>query len=475
MSANRSKLHYRPATGFFGDPIPFYWEGEYHVFYLEAQVDPYRRFRFTPFNHLVSTDLVNWEELPVAIPLGGPDDIDMSLGTGSVIAHDDQFYFLYCGRRFNPKREAICLATSPDLIHWEKHPGNPILVPDDSQYAPSDFRDPFPFWVPEDDRFWMVISSKLAVPSTPRPGCLALAVSKDLVNWELRPPFYAPNLHAMALECPDVFEAQGRRYTIYSADRRTFYREADRLAGPWRAAGPDRTHYYVSELYAPKTLSDGERRFLFGFLGTKGDERDDGSWEYGGDMAIPRELVPLPGGDLAERCPKEILAACGQRLEHDLDFRLGRWWKTGQAVTGRRSDGLAYAAVQNCPQDLLLELSIKLAPATGAAGILFRASADLGTFYALRLEPGWSRVVVERWDAGAPGEKALVLAERPLEAIAGRTVTVQLFLDGDIIEIFVDGLRAMCCRAYDHKTGELGIFVENGAAAFENIGLRYLP
>ena len=72
MGNNHSKIHYRPANGYFGDAIPFYWEGHYHVFYLEGQLEPERRVRFTPFNHLVSTDLVNWEELPVALPLGRP-------------------------------------------------------------------------------------------------------------------------------------------------------------------------------------------------------------------------------------------------------------------------------------------------------------------------------------------------------------------------------------------------------------------
>ena len=281
MGVSSSKLHYRPTAGYFGDAIPFYWEGQYHVFYMEGQFDPYRRVRFTPINHIVSTDLVNWEELPVAIPLGGPDDVDMSLGTGSVIAHNGQFYFLYCGRRFDPRTETVCLATSQDLVHWEKHPGNPILVADNSAYTTDHFRDPFPFWHPEEDSYWMVVSSKLADPSTPRPGCLALAVSKDLADWELRSPFYAPNTHFGALACPDVFEAQGRRYVIYSADGRPFYRVADSLLGPWLPAGPDSRDQFFDGVSAPKTLSDGRRRFLFGWLGTKEGESDDGRWEWG--------------------------------------------------------------------------------------------------------------------------------------------------------------------------------------------------
>jgi beta-fructofuranosidase len=470
-----SKLHYRPANGYFGDTIPFYWEGQYHVFYLEGQFDPYRRVRFTPFNHLFSTNLVNWEELPVALDLGAPQDVDMSLGTGTVIAHDGCFYLLYCGRRFNPTRETVCLATSQDLVHWEKSSQNPILLPDEKIYAASDFRDPFPFWIPEQGRFGMVIASKLATAGTPQPGCLGFALSEDLRHWVLQPPFYAPHTHSMALECPDLFEDLGHWHLIYSADGRTCYRSADDLAGPWQATNPDNDDQYYRGIYAPKTLFDGQRRFLFGWIGTREGERDEGEHQWGGDMLIPRELVARPGGALVEVCPPEILAACPPLGAYHYDFRLGRWQNSEKALWGRRQDGLAYAVVNHCPQNLLVDLTVKFAGDSQAAGVIFRAQPDLSTFYALRLEPSLGRVVIQRWQGNARQNRATVLAERPLSTIAGQPVHVQLFIDGDIIEAFVNQRTAMCCRAYDFTQGELGFFVENGEASFEQIHLKQLP
>jgi beta-fructofuranosidase len=475
MGTNHSKFHYRPEYGYFGDTIPFYWKGQYHVFYLEGQFDPYRRVRFTPFNHLVSTDLVNWEELPVAVNLGGPEDVDMSLGTGTVIAKGDQFYLLYCGRRFNPTSETVCLATSPDLIHWEKHPANPILVPDGTTYTTSDFRDPFPFWNPSRNCFSMLVASKLAAPTTPRPGCLAVAESHDLIHWGLKPPFYAPNAHSMALECPDIFEALGRWHLIYSAESRTFYRTAEDLSGPWESMTPDPPDHYFRGIYAPKTLTDGQRRFLFGWIGTRAGEQDFGDHQWGGDMLVPRELVPLPGGQLAEVCPQEILDACGPAIEYGLDFRLGYWQAIGGNLFARRQDGLAYAVLSDCPPSVLVEVSVKFSPGTQAAGICFRARADLSSCYALRLEPGFHQSTVERWDLNNGPQKVMVLAERHLEVVYSKPVLVKLMIDSDIIEVFIDDLVAMCCHGYDFKTGELGFFVENGEAIFEEVHLRQLP
>ncbi|MCY2930951.1 MAG: GH32 C-terminal domain-containing protein [Planctomycetota bacterium] len=190
-----SKLHYRPADGYFGDPVPFFWKGTWHVIYLKGQLDEWRRVRYTPYHHLVSRDLVNWEELPVALPIGGVEDIDMSLG---------RFYLLYCGRVFagdrstgsrweGAQKEVTCLATSDDLVHWTKR-GNPVLVPENSPYTVSDFRDPYPFWNEEDGQYWMVVATQTKDPAVPFRGALTLAKSKDLVRWEFAPkPFWAPN------------------------------------------------------------------------------------------------------------------------------------------------------------------------------------------------------------------------------------------------------------------------------------------
>lgn len=38
-------IYYRPEDGYVGDVIPFFWQGQYHAFYLKA---PLRRWRLNP-------------------------------------------------------------------------------------------------------------------------------------------------------------------------------------------------------------------------------------------------------------------------------------------------------------------------------------------------------------------------------------------------------------------------------------------
>lgn len=69
-----STLHYRNGNNIVGDVIPFYHEGEYHVFFLQG--DEWAR--------IVSTDLVNWRVLPLAISKGSTTDDpdDQGIWTG---------------------------------------------------------------------------------------------------------------------------------------------------------------------------------------------------------------------------------------------------------------------------------------------------------------------------------------------------------------------------------------------------------
>jgi hypothetical protein len=116
-----SPFHYRPPIekGNFGDPNPFFWNGEYHVFHMLGAVS------HSPWDHIVSKDLVHWKELPVAIEAGKQGERDEnSCGSGSVMERNGTFYLFYTGfNRGHPKgRQQVMMATSPDLVTWTKRP-----------------------------------------------------------------------------------------------------------------------------------------------------------------------------------------------------------------------------------------------------------------------------------------------------------------------------------------------------------------
>src|SRR5688572_12844442 len=122
---HRPQYHFLPPANWMNDPNGLIqWQGQYHMFY---QYNPNGPFHGTiHWGHAISSDLVHWEHLPIALAPtpGGPDED----GCWSGCAVDDGGVptFIYSGARNRVER--ACLATSSDgLLTWEKYPGNPII------------------------------------------------------------------------------------------------------------------------------------------------------------------------------------------------------------------------------------------------------------------------------------------------------------------------------------------------------------
>ena len=221
----RSPIHYCPSVGTVADIIPFFWKGEYHVFYLHHGLGT-----GTPWDHIVSRDLIHWEELPRALPLGAAHEPDGgNVYTGSVLEHEGTFHIFYTG--FNPEhpdgREHIMHATSPDLIAWTKQPGHTFKA-DGVHYRDiggEDFRDPFVFWNEEEKAWWMLLCARDGRNGQPVTG---LCTSGDLVHWRQRRPLTGN--WSCPPECPDLFQTGGMWYLIASAQNwTTVHRFADDL------------------------------------------------------------------------------------------------------------------------------------------------------------------------------------------------------------------------------------------------------
>ena len=170
-------LFYRPADGFVGDIVPYYWQGLYHVFYLKAPLPPLRHGADgTAYAHLVSGDLVHWEEWPLVIAPGAAGEPDAGgCWTGSVIERAGVIHLFYTGYAGDGQPQTICHATSRDLRTWQKDPRNPVLAADPRWYEPVDWRDPFPFWNEAAGEYWMLLAGRVKDGPANRRGCTALA------------------------------------------------------------------------------------------------------------------------------------------------------------------------------------------------------------------------------------------------------------------------------------------------------------
>jgi beta-fructofuranosidase len=117
----------------------------------------------------------------------------------------------------------------------------------------------------------------------------------------------------------------------------------------------------------------------------------------------------------------------------------------------------------------MIELEIDWAPGTANVGLLLRASETLDAYYQLRLEPASQRVVFDRWPR--PGDQPFVI-ERPLALRPGEPVRLRVLVDGTCAVTYANDEVALSCRMYDHRRGQLGLFVAEGEATYRHVIVR---
>ena len=210
----RPGYHYLPPANWMNDPNGLlFWKGRYHIFF---QYNPDGAFHGNiHWGHASSADLVHWDDHPIALaPTAGGPDRDHCYSGAAFVNRDGIPTFIYHG-----VPDGICLATSRDdnLVHWEKHPANPIIP----NPGPGDeFRiggAPCA-WV-EDGKYYALTGNSHGTPDT-----AYLYTSSDMAHWEYLHPFYQGGFFTEGSHedcgCPDFFALGEKHMLLFTSHRR---------------------------------------------------------------------------------------------------------------------------------------------------------------------------------------------------------------------------------------------------------------
>lgn len=474
-------LFYRPtAPAALADVIPFFWNGEFHLFYLKDYRDRPAHGEGTPWFHIVTTDFLQYEDRGEAIPRGEAGSQDQWIFTGCVIEHAGTFHIFYTGHQdhyaHTPKPvECVMHATSPDLNTWTKDPTFRLFAPTESGYEKNDWRDPFVFWNDEAKEFWMLLAARRTTGPARERGCLALLASPDLASWTVKDPFWQPGLF-YTHECPDVFQENGTWYlwsSVFSGATHTNVRFADSLAGPWRRPADEVLD--GRPWYAAKTASDGEHRYGFGWLPSRDGEKDSGHWQWGGELVV-HEISPRDGapGSLDATLPASIRTAFTQPQTVTTEVRSGNWTSDTGAQTTDATGGHATLFLGALPDECLIETTVTYEDATSTPdfGLRLRWNEAADSYYELRFEPALSRIVFDGWPQTFTGN--VILSQRPYPFRPGEELKIQLLLDGTCAVLYCNG-RALSCRLYKQDSATLGLFAREGSVTFKEFKVLARP
>lgn len=180
---NRPWYHLIEPERWMNEPhAPFFYKGYYHIFYQANLHAPI--WDFIKWGHLVSTDMIHWKDLPLALQpeTGFYDEMGCWSGSGLVDKDGQPRIYYTAGDNHRFPNQAVALArpkhTDANLLltEWEKHPS--LVQKQDIGWL-GEFRDPF-VWVEQDTYFMLVGTGDEHNGG----GNAALYTSEDGLQWE---------------------------------------------------------------------------------------------------------------------------------------------------------------------------------------------------------------------------------------------------------------------------------------------------
>jgi hypothetical protein len=469
-----------------------------HLFFLANQ--PEKSWEWVC--HLVSDDLLHWQELP-AIHVRRPEDShDVGvIGTGMVFPSPAGGFMMSYTANLDSSRQGICFLHSDDLIHWEKRWQEPCIVAEPPYYETDGtkcvtnfpaFRDAYVHKV--GDHYEALIGAHAATGPALLRGCIARCKSTDpqLKRWELLPPLIGPGVMSL-MEVPEHFQIGNKHYLIWSnaswlaaacdtKSRRqcigSFYAMSDSYEGPYTVPednmliGSSQTAYN----YVGRTILWKGQRLLYHH-----------HWWPHPSFAVPKQIVQEKDGTLRAgywsgieqihtgeiQLPLEKIAIQGDNLH------AGEWRTIGpNSLVGSIDGGGNLGLIPVNLEDIHLRCNVTVESGS-RFGITLRdlGHAKIRKDDATRETKGVALqgdLRYGQWHLGTP-EHCWCSRIDPNEVIfeapqKGKTYEIDLFVRDVFCEAYIDGIWKFTRIIHDRtRQGGIGFFVEDGSARFENI------
>ncbi len=435
----RPQYHLMPAHNWMNDPNgPIYFGGRYHMFHQYNPLGP--TWGNMHWAHATSPDMIHWEHEPIALaPTPGGPDSDGVFSGSAVLDHGTPTV-IYTGVAppsgddatlrdgAHSWRETQCLAVAHDtsLRTWKKLP-DPVIAAPPPHLKVTGFRDPA-LWR-EGDNWMLVLGSGVRGKG----GMVLLYKSPDLRHWQYLHPLIEGSPAQSAgvnpvdtgemWECPDFFPVGDKHVLLISTMGKVRWKVgtyANQRFSSEKEGVVDWGSYY-----AAKTMLDKDgNRILWGWIPESRPDAELLQAGWAGVMSLPRSL----------------LLNSKQELQTEI------------APAAKVLRGAHVNASRTIPEDLRIqdlsaELELHLIPHSEQFSIQLESAA--GEF-----------VKIECTDR--PGNRAIRIDQTSavLSGDPGSPVRLHIFLDGSVLELFVNATTVLTTRHYKLPSGPLRLKVD---------------
>lgn len=469
---HRPRFHFSPEKAWMNDPNGLvYYMGEYHLFY---QYYPDSTV-WGPMHwaHAVSTDLVHWQHLPIALY---PDSMGYIFSGSAVVDENNTSgfqqgdakpmaaIFTYHNMEYEKAgrtdRESQGIAYSLDKGRtWKKYAGNPVI----KNKGDLNFRDPKVFWY-EEKKVWMM---SLAVGDH-----LEFYASTDLKDWKLMGAFgKGEGSHGGVWECPDLFPVKtekgekwvllqnmdrgavsggsGTQYFVGSFDGSTFKNDNPPDKVLWLDYGAD-NYAGVTWFNAPDN-----RRIFIGWMSNWNDYATKVPTEvWRSAMTVPRELTLKETPD-------------GWRLFQQPVAELEKLRKDKMVLQKQTIKDALKINMAAVTKDIELTFDV----ADSAAGNFgFLLSNSKGEQLKIGYDSASGEFFIDRTRSGKTDFSKLFPARHKAPYKLSGTVTIRALIDAASAEVFIDGGKLAMTDIFfpQEDFTDLILYTEHGMVVLES-------
>ena len=430
----------------------FYYKGRYHIFNQKNASNI--QLRQINWGHYSSPDLVHWTEEKVAL---SPDhDYDKNgIWSGHAVINDDGIPQLFYTAGKESYGVGTAVPADEDLVTWKKYEGNPVIDVKPAQFDRTDMRDQY-VW--KDGDTWYMIIGFGITGSYPH-GTLLLYQSADLLHWSFVDLLFegdpAKDETGEFWEMP-AFVKFGNKYFL-SVNRT-----------PNRGV-PARTQYWIGDFRNGKFIPDDKMpqnlEVINGLLSPS-----FGTTPAGETVTI--SIIPDKGGNSYQKgwahlysLPRVVGLKDGRMVQAPYPglkaLRKGHFSLDRQVMEGNISMpdmGHQY------------EIQVRFRPGNAKRfGLVFYKNPDGSEYTTLYFDKETGKLVFDKEHTSAtasalpmqmmqqprPGQNGQAAQRRRVDedvyTVQGDEVTLHVFVDGSVVDGFINDEDAFTNRIYPSK------------------------
>jgi beta-fructofuranosidase len=471
---HRPIYHYVNPEGRLNDPNGLcFWQGNWHLFYQAYPPE----FPRQHWGHAVSTDLIHWEDMPLAI-YPGPERACFS---GSAYVEDDRVIAFYHGTEVG---SMAAVSSDPLLLNWEKVSGGAVIPIDD----PSGFPLPYSVYDPciwkKDSVYYALLAGRVNEGPGNKPVPTAyLFRSIDLEQWQYMHPFVEDDRFTLIGDdyaCP-YFWPIGKRYILpfyshmsggqyllgdYDTERQKFVvtNHGNFNFGPSGPAG----------VHAPSATPDGNEGVIIIFNMNPGMATE--GWNQ--IMSLPRRLTLIsadeigiePAGDIESlRYKHEHVDAMTLSANKEIKFKniRGNAMEIYAEIDTKEASMIELNVLQSPKKEEYTTISILPERGYHSGRNYWNVPGErrvrTATPSLVSLETSHSSVL--------PGASSRAPETAPVVIGREETVKLRIFIDKSIVEVFVNGRQCVAARVYPGRDDSIGVSLRSQGSSSELLSL----